>query len=107
MADVVTISIHGTTGAPGVKASIWLLMIDRHHATLVEARGNRGETIVNRNVVRRIERIGTWHDEALELRLPEDLAQAILANGEGCAVLVQRDDMAEILGTSAFWFDAR
>jgi len=48
-------------------ATVWLVCFDRRHETEVSRGENAGTRLVDHHVVRRIEAIGTWKGEALEL----------------------------------------
>ncbi len=96
----VTITEGTSTGV----ATIWLLAIDRRHATEVPAGENQGATIVNYNVVRTMARIGSWAGDPLDLHLPATQTHEIWDKGEGCAVLLQLEETGEILGAQILWF---
>ena len=80
------------TGAADGEAQIWLVQYDpRIAAVPVSAGENAGVTLAHRNVVKKLERLGAWRGEAIELALPP-APPGLLA-----AVLVQRDNGGAIL----------
>jgi len=91
-AILVTVGEGQATGA-----AVWLVMVDRRHVTQVLRGENRGTEMRNYNVVRKLERIGTWNGEALTIpvTMPAD------ANtGDLRAVFVQTGSTGPILGAA-------
>ncbi len=82
-------------GATG-RATVWLVRFDRHRVTEVPSGENQGKTLENHHIVSALDAIGIWKGEAITFRVA-DLA---LGDGEGCAILVQRDGPREILGAA-------
>ena len=80
-----------------VPATVWLVLYDREHVTPVKRGENAGATLVNRNVVRELRRLGQWTGEAIEMAL--DIAPD--AAGDGCAVIVQTGLTGPILAAAA------
>tara|TARA_B100001964_G_scaffold67815_1_gene77074 strand:+ start:493 stop:1218 length:726 start_codon:yes stop_codon:yes gene_type:complete len=80
--------------SPPVKADVFMVVFDKEHTTKVKRGENRGETITNRNVVRTLERIGSWRGNAANLSATLD------ENGDACAVIVQSRDSGTILGAA-------
>lgn len=65
-------------------ATIWMVVFDDARTVKIERGENRGRTITYKNVVRRIEPIGTWKGDAMTLRVP------LPADGNArCAVFLQ------------------
>ena len=97
-----TVEIGRSEGYYG-DATIWLVSVDREHATTVDAGENRGRTLTNYNVVRDFRPIGRWTGGAMTLDLgPDDLPNA----GDGCAVLVQENrGKGRIMGGDLVWLD--
>ena len=61
----------GAGGAPARAADIWLVRFDpKEHATEVKAGDNRGATVVEKNVVRQLVRLGAWKGAARQFTLP-------------------------------------
>ncbi len=89
--------------APDVGATVWLAIYDSDHETEVKRGENAGRTIRNANVVRSIERLGTWTGEALEI--PLNLGNAAARGRYGCAVIVQQGRNGPILGAAAMMLD--
>lgn len=82
----INVAVNGTR--PGDQATgleILLVTYDRLHRTTVTRGENAGRTLVNRNVVRSLERIGTYDGNPVSIAfvLPDG------ASSEGCAVLLQ------------------
>ena len=75
----------GSGRAPRGGADVWLVRYDpREVEVAVKAGDNRGETLVQRNVVRQIDRLGSWTGKPRAFRIPP-------AEGEGLrmALVVQ------------------
>ncbi|MGH6948310.1 MAG: DUF1223 domain-containing protein [Kiloniellales bacterium] len=82
--------------APAEGAAIWRVTYDKSHATEVLRGENSGRELVNVNVVRAFERLGTWTGERLEL--PLMLAEAHARGRGGCAIIVQEGRQGPVLG---------
>jgi hypothetical protein len=79
-------------GPAGTPASVWLVAFDpRAIAVKIGAGENGGRTIVHRNVVRSLRRLGDWSGAPARLALPDVPA------GLGRVILVQRDRAGPIL----------
>ncbi|MDZ4375346.1 MAG: DUF1223 domain-containing protein [Phenylobacterium sp.] len=75
----------GSGRAPRGGADVWLVRYDPREVEVpVKAGDNRGETLVQKNVVRQIDRLGSWTGRPRAFRIPP-------ANAEGLrtAVVVQ------------------
>lgn len=79
-------------GSTPTHATIWLIGFDREHRTPVARGENGGRTLLETNIVRALDPIGTWDGQALSLRVPAPI-------GEEAAVLVQAED-GRILGAA-------
>jgi hypothetical protein len=82
--------------APDRGATIWLAVYDEGHETQIKRGENAGRTIRNAHVVRRLERLGTWMGERLEI--PLNLDSAALRDNYGCAVILQQGRTGPVLG---------
>ncbi len=71
---------------------------DGEHVTQVTKGENRGEELVNTNVVRSIKVIGSWDGTAINLAAP-----AITGNG-GCVIMLQHPITHEILTAASMKF---
>ncbi|MBI1683522.1 DUF1223 domain-containing protein [Caulobacter hibisci] len=76
----------GSGQAPRGGGEVWLVRFDPHKQEIAVKRGdNRGQTIVHRNVVRELVKLGPWSGRAKIYRLPaatdEDLATAVIVQG--------------------------
>ncbi len=80
------------------QAAVWLARYDRERLTPVSRGENAGRTLRNANVVRDLQRIGTWTGEPLELRLPASALTAGEGGRDGCVIIVQEENLGPILG---------
>jgi hypothetical protein len=94
--DEVIVSI--PDGAAAESATVWLVVFDREHETAVKRGENRGRTVRNYNVVRRLSRIGTWTGKAMEI--PVKVPRMASGAGDACAVIVQARRTGYILGAA-------
>lgn len=72
--------------APAGGAAIWLVRYEAGDQSVrVLAGDNRGQTVVEHNVVRELSRLGVWRGQALALRLPapddRDLKTVVIVQG--------------------------
>lgn len=88
-----TVSVSGEAAGP---ARVWLVRFQRRHETQVLGGENNGKTLVNAHAVLDMEPVGDWAGEAAEFAIPDPA----LAEGEGCAVLVQAETAQPILGAA-------
>ena len=79
--DRIEVGASSTTG----NADVWLVRYDPREQDVVVRKGdNRGQTVVHRNVVREIKRLGPWRGRPTAYRLPaaeDGLASAVLVQG--------------------------
>jgi hypothetical protein len=75
-------------------ANVTLAVYDRRHSTPVRRGENGGATLENFNVVRRLEKVGSWTGKDESFTVAADR----FAPGQGIAVLVQAADHGAILG---------
>ena len=76
----------GSGRAPRGGAEVWLVRYDPHQQTVEVKEGdNRGQSVVERNVVVQIERLGDWKGRPVLLRLPpapqEGLSAVVILQG--------------------------
>ncbi len=90
--------------APDRGATIWLAVFDEGQDTYVKRGENAGRTIRNTNIVRRMERLGTWMGERLEI--PLNLDSAAAHGNFACAVLVQHGRNGPIIGAGLMRLDS-
>ena len=90
------VSIAAATGQ--TEAAVWMVVFDDAHATEVRRGENRGRTLVDRNVVRGLHRIGTWTGKTLNLRV--GLSGLTADPGDGCAVILQSTATGQVLGAA-------
>ncbi len=83
--------------------TVWLVVYDRSHETVVKRGENRGRTIRNSNVVRGLRKVATWRGEALEAEV--SLADFAEASGDACAVLLQSRRSGHIVGAARLDLD--
>lgn len=82
----------GSGRVPRGGAEVWLVRYDPREQDVVVKKGdNRGQTVVHRNVVREIKRLGPWRGRPTAYRLPaaeDGLASAVLVQGaEGGGII--------------------
>ena len=89
----------GTGKAPRGGADVWLVRYDpRTQEVAVKSGDNRGQTMVQKNVVREITRLGTWRGRATAYRVPKSaedgLETVLLVQGQrgGRLIAVARPD---------------
>ncbi|HYD44101.1 MAG TPA: DUF1223 domain-containing protein, partial [Phenylobacterium sp.] len=83
----------GSGPNPPGGAEVWLIRYDPREQTVEVRRGeNRGESLLHRNVVRQIEKLGTWRGRPSSYRLP-----AAPEEGLETVVLVQQARTGRIL----------
>lgn len=84
------VRIEGPSEGP---AAVWFVVYDTQHETEVPRGENRGRRLVNTNIVRRWERIGTYAGQPLEVEIGR------VGDGQSAAILVQaRDGIGPIIG---------
>lgn len=89
----ITVHVGAARSAEAGEGVVWLVGFDHQHATHVLRGENGGHTLIDYNVVRSLERIGTWSGKALDLS-----AAASSAVGDGgVAVLLQQDGSGRLL----------
>jgi hypothetical protein len=71
---------------------VWLFTYDATHTTQVERGENRGATLVNRHVVRSVEKLAVWNGAAA--------SWTVNPPTRSVAVLVQRRDFGPIVGAA-------
>ncbi len=79
---------------------VWIGFYDAAIETEIRAGENRGETIVNANVVRSYKRIGSWTGAALKKNV--DLNALGATGRDGCVIVLQAPDNGPIIGAVSF-----
>ena len=79
-------------------AAVWLARYDAERTTRVTRGENAGRKLRSTNVVRDLQKIGTWTGQPLELRLPASMLTAGEGGRDGCVIIVQQDDFGAVLG---------
>ena len=79
-------------------AAVWLARYDAEQITPVSRGENSGRTLRNTNVVRDLQKIGTWTGEPLELHLPASALTAGEGGRDGCVIIVQAENFGPVLG---------
>lgn len=87
---------------PRIPCVVWLAYFDDAHQTEVARGENSGRTLVDANVVRSFEKIGTYVGKRLEIRA--DFAAAKAAGRGGAAVLIQESTNGPMLGAAKLDF---
>jgi len=86
----------GSGPSPRGGADVWLVRYDPRSLEITPRRGdNKGQTLVQRNVVREIVRLGGWRGRPTAYRLP-----ATKVEGLAMAVIVQAPKGGKILGVA-------
>jgi hypothetical protein len=86
----------GSGRPPRGGAEVWLVRYDpREQGVAVKSGDNRGQTIVHRNVVRQIERLGAWRGRPTAYRMP-----ASDEPGLATVVIVQAAKGGRVLGAA-------
>ena len=86
----------GTGVPPRGGAEVWMIRYDpRAQEVAVKTGDNKGQTMVHRNVVREIKRLGAWRGRARAYRLPP-----AAEDGLATAVLVQAAPGGRVLGVA-------
>jgi hypothetical protein len=88
----------GTSGVTAEDAAVWFIAFDDRHQTAVARGENKGRQIVNRNVVRRFDLVGTWNGAAFAARVAGPARGE--PGGDGAAVLIQSLVTGRILGAA-------
>jgi hypothetical protein len=88
-------ALMATIGAGAGEGRIWGVLYDLRHETAVRRGENAGRQLVNVNIVRSIDALGTWSGAPLAL------SRSLPQPGTGTAVFVQSADGA-ILGAASF-----
>jgi hypothetical protein len=79
-------------------ATIWLIAFDDAHDVAIARGENGGRTLRYHNVVREIERLGSWNGDAVTLALP---VERLAGEGrDGLAILLQREADGAILAAA-------
>jgi hypothetical protein len=78
------------------KAAVWMVRYIRERRTEVRAGENKGKSLLSRNVVTEVMRVGDWKGSETSI----SVSDFRLADGEGCAVLVQDETLGPILGAA-------
>lgn len=84
-------------GMPPKPADIWLVSFDDKHVTEVPRGENSGKTLHDYNVVRSIERVGTWTGKAISGTLATD---AWPEKSENLVLLVQEGGLGAYYGAA-------
>ena len=85
-------SAHGSKGG----AEVWLIRYDpREQDVAVKSGDNKGQTVVQKNVVREVKRLGAWKGRPVSFKLP-----AASEEGLKTVILVQQAHGGRILGVA-------
>ena len=90
-------TLHVGSGAFAGSADIWLVMFGEREEVEILRGENAGRRIVYGNIVRDIERLGTWSGGAMEIAVPPGLWKG---NMDGCAAIVQVEGQGPILAAA-------
>tara|TARA_R110000787_G_scaffold9400_1_gene32858 strand:- start:541 stop:1308 length:768 start_codon:yes stop_codon:yes gene_type:complete len=90
---VSAVSLSGKLQTPG---TVWLVRFLKERETRVQAGENKGKSLRSRNIVTELRDIGGWAGTQNTIAV----SGFTLADGEGCAVLVQAPGQGPILGAA-------
>jgi hypothetical protein len=86
----------GSGRAPRGGADVWLVRFDpREQEVAIKSGDNRGQTVVQKNVVREMKRLGVWRGKAAAFRVP-----AASEDGLETVVIVQGARGGRVLGVA-------
>lgn len=88
-----TVSLKGKVKSSG---SVWLVRYIKSKETRVRSGENKGKSLLSHNIVTQVRKIGAWTGKAQEIGVKD----FTLADGEGCAVLVQDERQGPIIGAA-------
>lgn len=90
--------VEKVTLAGPVKAegSVWLVRFIKSKETRVRSGENKGKALLSHNIVTEVQKIGKWAGKPASFTVKA----FALAEGEGCAVLVQNNRQGPILGAA-------
>ncbi len=90
MGDAVSVSVGGgpRRRRPS-KATLWLVLYERHVRVPVGRGENRNRTLDYYNVVRKLRPIAVWRGEPIKVDLP--MGEYQQSNADGCAILLQEE----------------
>lgn len=77
-------------------ATIWLVTYQPRQATDVKRGENRGQQLINHNIVKAFRAVGEWHGKAATVSVEPSARSAT----DGCAILVQAGAGGAILGAA-------
>ena len=97
--DSVRVSVSGRDGSGSY--DIFFVTFDAKHETKILRGENRGETLVNTNVVRGFDRVGQWTGKPVELMV----SLAGKKGDGGCAVIVQESDQGPIAAAAVLAYE--
>jgi hypothetical protein len=95
------LSVAVSAGSSPNGAQVWLCGLISSMPVTIDRGENRGQTLTYYNVVRRRQKIGDWHGEALDLSVP--MRDLLDANIDRVAVMVQTgtlDNPGTVLGAA-------
>ena len=80
------------------EAAVLMIAFQGEKTQIISRGENAGKTLTYYNVVRKVQRIGTWHGETtqFDLGLPGDLPKGT----DGCAILIQDPVSGAIIGAT-------
>ena len=89
-----TMSLNGDVRDRG---SVWLVRFIKAQETRVQSGENKGKALLSHNIVTEVQKVGVWSGRAGEI----SVNGFTLADGEGCAVLIQDNRQGPIIGAAA------
>lgn len=89
MGDAVNVSVGGSNAEDTDKATLWLVLYDRHVRVPIGRGENKNRTLDYYNVVRRMYPIAVWRGEPIKVDLP--MGKYHQSDADGCALLLQKE----------------
>lgn len=89
----VQVNLSGKTPASG---SVWLVRFIEEKETRVRSGENKGKSLLSHHIVTDFRKIGRWSGQADAIAVPDFRLNA----GEGCAVLIQDNNLGPMLGAA-------
>ena len=84
------------SGQSQARGSVWLVRYIKAQETRVRSGENKGKALLSHNIVTGMQKIGIWSGKTGSI----EVRDFVLADGEGCAVLVQDNSQGPILGAA-------
>lgn len=94
--DAVSVSVGKVDGWADRKATLWLVLYDRHAQVPIGRGENRNKTLDYYNVVRRMQPVAMWRGEPVKVDLP--MSKYHQGDADGCALILQEESPGGVAG---------